>query len=593
MFIRRRIAFFSLALALLPAPVAFAQRLTPLEFKHTPDRELPPFTDIANLRLTLDANYSYVLGTDPILLHVSLTNRDANHGRELLWRANAPQRVLTGFTYSITAPDGQTHIAKTCREGSDIWNTTEGVNPDKPFGESIDLTAPNCFDFKLTQPGHYAVEVDFKRPVCSPPQPNGCRIDEEHGEFSLLTIKSNRIEFDVLPPYTGGNPGPSEATPPSTADPQIKTWLSSGNPRIVAWASYFILRDHPAGGVTDLQSWLASMLADNRVPLTVWNMNVLERERSNAAHVVFDALIQAHAELSAAQIQTIAADDPVPALIFAMLPKWNETAVLNVFDLVGGIKSDIHRGNTDPGYEAIVNTRYLAGEALAASGSRAFLDKLKAEFILNLEFRVIPAKDKNGIGSGRGCFGGLILRRDPVPGWPPTGNYGLSAGVPKQLFNETTGHYVRFDPTNSVPPSQGDLSYAFDPTNSVPLGQGNLRYTRIVSQNYGAAAFSYDGCREDLRWIELYGRRGERLGTNAVFYTSDDEDYHDQLRKWVASIGAVYAQILSDAGAPLAPLKIRMHGIDFMQPAPGSNVSEANTFNFTDFPPPGVTIASQ
>jgi hypothetical protein len=365
---------------------------------------------------------------------------------------------------------------------------------------------------------------------------------------------------------------------------------------MAAWAAYFILRDHPAGGVDALQSWLASMIAANYVPPTVWDMNPLDRERSNAAHVVFDALIQAHAELSTTQIQTIAADDPVPALIFAMLPKWNETAVLNVFDLVGGVKFDINRGNSDPGYEAIFNTRYFAGEALAASTSGAFLDKLKAEFILKLDFRVMPAKDKDEprMGSGPDCFPGLMTRGSgPVSGWPPAGNYGLSEGVPKQFLDETTGHDVRINPSDPTPLSQGDLSYTFDFTNSVPLGQGELRYTRLVSQNYGAAGFAFNGCRHDLQWLELYGRHGEQLETKAAFYVTDDEDYHRQLRTWVAGIGATYEQILSDAGVPPAPLKVRLDGVDFVHPAPNSNVSEAHTFDFPNFPPAGVIIVSR
>jgi len=489
--------------------------------------------------------------------------------------------VLTGFTYNITGPDGQANVAQTCREGSDTWNTTKSVTPEVPFDEVVDFTAPNCFPFKLTEPGHYRIQVDFERPVCSPPAPNGCRIDEEHGEFSLLRIKSNTVDFDVLPQYTAENSAPSETMAPSMADTEIQRWLNSGNPRMAAWAAYFILRDHPAGGVGDMQSWLESMLANDRLPPTVWNMNTLETERSHAAHVVLDTLIQSHAELSTVQIRTIAANDPVLALILAMRPKWNETAVLNVFDLVGGIKFDIHRGNADPGYNAILNARYFAGEALAASGSRDFLGKLRAEFIVKIDFKVLPAKDKDSCCSGFsgpiiGCGGGWIARGGSVPGWPQAGNYGLSEGIPKQLFDETAEQHA-----------------VFDFTNSVPLGQGDLRYTRLVSQNYGAAAFAPSGCRDDLHWIELYGHHGERLETKTTFYVTDDEDYHDQLRKWVAGLGATYALILSDAGVPPTPLKVRLDGLDFMHPEPGSNVGEAGPFNFAGFPPAGVTVVSR
>jgi hypothetical protein len=132
-----------------------------------------------------------------------------------------------------------------------------------------------------------------------------------------------------------------------------------------------------------------------------------------------------------------------------------------------------------------------------------------------------------------------------------------------------------------------------DSTKYVPLGQGDLRYTRLVSQNYGASAFALSGCRDDLHWIELYGHHSEHLETKTTLYVTGDEDYHDQLRKWVAGLGATYAQILSGAGVPPTPLKVRLDGLDFVHQQPGSNVGEAGPFNFPGFPPAGVTVVSR
>jgi hypothetical protein len=597
MFVRGRIACHCLASALLFARGAHAQQMPPLPWPPPspvaiPDQDLPPFTNTAEMRLTVDGYRRYVLGTDPVWIRVSLTTGDQI---ELLWRANAPQRVLTGFTYKITGPDGQTSLVKTCRAGSDTWNTTVEVEPEMPFEEEIDLAALNCSDFKLTKPGHYSVQVDFKRPVCPGLSPHDCLITDEYGEFSMLTISSNRFEFDVLAPYTAGNPGPSEATPPETADSQIEALLKSDNSRMVAWAAYFILRDHPAGGVSKLQSWLESAIANNYLPPAAWDRNwrpgekdsELDKERSRAAHAVLDALIQSHVALSDAQIQKVAVNEPVLALIFAMRPDWNEATVLKIFDLLGGLKWDGQTGNADPDYSARFSVRDFAAEALAISGSRKFLDRLRAEFILKLDFEVMPAERKDAYfqtfpnfmwpmscGAARG---GYISRGDMVPGWPPIGNYGLSEGIPGQVLAAEA-------------PFRRE---SFDPADAVSLGRGNLNYTRIVSQRYGAAAFAISSCGESFRWIALYGHHNERFETRTVFFVTGDDDYHDQLTKWVGGLGATYAQILSDADAAPTPLRVTLHGIDYLHPAPGSNVSDAYKFDFPGFPPKGVAVIPQ
>jgi hypothetical protein len=591
MLILGRIACYVLVSVPLFTGSVPAQEVRPIPRHHDPlpDRDLSPLTNTAKLRLTLDGNRRYVLGTDPLWVRVSLTNSDSDHDLDLLWRSNTP---LTGLTYRIVGPDGQTNLFQTCRVGSDAGNGTQDVKPGDPFEREIDLTAPNCYDFKLTKPGHYSLQVDFKRSVCPGPSAHDCNIAEEYGEFFMLSITSDVFEFDVLPPYTANNPAPSEATPPGTADPEIETWLNSSNSRMAAWASYFILRDHTAGGINSLRSWLESAIANDYLSPAAWNRSwspfekdsELDKERSRAVYAVLDALIQSHASLSDAEIQKIAPNEPVLALIFAMLPNWNEAAVLKIFDLVGGLKWDGQSGNGDPGFSARFYARYFAGEALADGDSRAFLDKLAAEFVLNLNFEVMPA-EKKGTYFQTGpnfmsevCGGGFVSRGDMVVGWPPIGSYGLSEEVPKQVWDST------------IPP----INTTFDPKNAVPLGKGDLRYTRLVSQLYGTAAFALGGCGADsYHWIELYGRHDERFETRTVLFVTGDSDYHVQLAKWVGGLGAAYAQILSDAGAPPMPLRVTLHGIDFLHPAPGSNVSDSYRFDFPGFPPAGVIVISR
>ena len=538
-----------------------------------PDAQLPPLKNTANLRLTVDGNRRYVLGTDPLRVRVDLTNSDPDHDLDLLWRSDTE---LTGLTYKITGPDGQMNLVQTCRAGDQGGNRGQEVKPGRPFTREIDLGGSNCFDFKLTKPGHYSVQVDFKRPACPGPAAHGCNMGEEYGEFFMLTITSNVFEFDVLPAYSADDVAPSERMTPATADSQIDTWLDSNDSRLTAWAAYFILRDHPAGGAGKLQSWLDSAIAKDYLPPAAWSSprpfgedSELDKERSRAAHAVLDVLIQSHVELSDAQIQKIAVNDPVSGLIFAMLPKWNEAAVLHVFNLTGGVKWDGRSGNGDPDYDARLYARYFAGEALAESNSPAFLNQLATEYVLKLEFRVVLAERKSTYfqtspGFVMVCGGGVVSRGDMVEGWPPIGSYGLADGVP-------------------------GISQIFDPA-GITLGKGDLRYTRLVSQNYGAANFTLSGCSYDYHWIELYGHRGEHFETETTLFATGDDDYHDQLTKWVEGLGATYAQILADAGAPPTPLRITLHGDDFLHPAPGHNASDAYKFDFPGFPPAGVTL---
>jgi hypothetical protein len=600
MHIRGRIACSMLAPALLFAAAAPAQNLPSIPSvancrpgywcQPIPDEQLPPFKDVPMLRLTLDANGSYVLGTDPLLLRATLSINDPNHSVLLAWRHQISPSGPIGLTYNITGPNGLRQTIQICRNLGDTSETTREVGFERPYEEEIDLAAPICSDTKITQPGHYSIQADLKHPVCEGPSAYDCIISDEYGEFSMLTIASNTVEFDVLPPYTADNPAPSESAPPATADPQIHAWLNSGNPRMEAWASYFILRDHPAGVVSDLQSWLESTIAEDRLPpadrKAYWfdKDSLLDKERSQAAHAVLDALIQSRVQLSTAQIQVIAANDSVLGLIFAMLPKWNEAAVLNIFDLIGGFKFDPQQGNGDPSHPWRGNARYIAGEALAVSGSRAFLAEFTAGFVLHLEFEATPAERKATYFQrgpnfmwGRPCGAGGSFnegRADSVTGWPPIGNYGLSEGVPKQIMDWTN------------PPSYK----SFDPANAVSLGQSDLYYTRLVSDRYGAAAFAQDDCGDDINWLQQYGHHDERFETRTVLFATGDDDYHDQLTKWVGGLGAAHTQILSDAGATPVPLKITLHGIDFLHPAPGSNVSDAYKFDFPGFPPAGITV---
>jgi hypothetical protein len=504
--------------------------------------------------------------------------------------------VLTGLTYKITGPDGQSNLVKTCRAGQDVWNTTRNVSEDHPFVEEIDLAADNCSDFKLTRPGHYSIQVDLKRPVCPGGSAHGCLITDEYGEFSMLTIMSDRFEFDVLPAYASDNPAPSKTSPPEIADTQIDRWLNSGNSRMVAWAAYFILRDHRTGDVGKLQAWLESAIARNYLLPASWSRSwfpgekdsELDQERSRAALAVLDVLVQSHAALSDAQIQKIALNEPVLALIFAMQPTWNEAAVLNIFDLTGGLAWGGQTGNAGPDYSARFYAQDFAAKALALSSSRKFLDRLTAGLVLNLDFEVMPEERKQTyfqIGPNfmtRFCGGGdgYVSQGETIPGWPPIGNYGLSEGVPRRVTDSTN------------PPS----IMAFDPADAFSLGRGDLYFTRLISERYGAAVFASKACSGDDahdRWIELYGHYDERFETRAVFFVTGDDDYHYQLTKWVSELGAKYVHILSDAGAPPTSLNVRLHGIDFTHPAPGSNVSEPSTFNFSGFPPAGVTVVSR
>jgi hypothetical protein len=546
-------------------------------------QQLSPFTNTSSLKLTVDVNRTYVLGWDPLLIHVSLTNSDAAHPELLLWRANAPQRVLTGLTYKVVSPDGQTHLLQTCRGGNDSSNTTSGSYPGHPYEEEIDLGAiHDCLRFQFDAPGHYSIQADFERPVCTMPSDNGCRIDMDLGQWFQLKMSSNAVSFDVLPPYGPSNPAPSEAMSAADGDSHIHEWLDSGDPRLAAWAAYFVRRDHPMGGVDGLRRWLIALIDHDQLPAASWEIKPLAKERSEAAHAVLDALIQARVELPITAIQKITANDAVLGLILAMQPKWNEGAVLDVFDHLGGFKND------EPSDFVGSYARNIAGDALAARDSSGFLDRMKADFVLHLMFSVMPVPPPGAIRSYDGpiddgpikvCGNGGIEKGEPMPTWPPIGSYGLTDGSPVKSFYDGGGLYHPITADSNIISS---------------LGEEKLGYTRIVSQRYGAAAF-VDPCGvgdDRFPWVEHLARHGENFQTQSIFYVTSEDDYHTQLQKWLSDQGAVYAQLLSDAGTKLVPLKVSISAVDFVHPAPRSNASNPPLPRFSGFPPAALTITS-
>jgi hypothetical protein len=191
--------------------------------------------------------------------------------------------------------------------------------------------------------------------------------------------------------------------------------LHSDDPRLQAWAAYFVLRDHHEQFIPDLLS-IMNAYEVTRWPVvgytaTFWKVTPADRDRHDAMLAVLDAVIQLRVAVSASDAARLYPEFPGQSLILLSMDGPNANSFL----------LDIFRA------EKINRAAWLtAGNLLAQRRAPGFAAAVLVNFAVHGELRVIDSnRPVLGTGSSSGCGSG----GEGKVGWPLIGTYALSQKV--------------------------------------------------------------------------------------------------------------------------------------------------------------------
>jgi hypothetical protein len=397
----------------------------------------------------------------------------------------------------------------------------------------------------------------------------------------------------------------NENTARKEVDGQLIQWLDARNPRLVAWAAYYALRDRQKKAVPAILSYVHVQAFDPAFQMNsdpnrrVWPE---VRDAADPMLAVLDALIQLHVVVPADDLLQIAPVLPTQALVMSILPKPQETVLYQIY-LNGGFGSG--RRHFEPQSDTDAdngNLKWLmAGNLLADQGYEPFVHRVFNSFALTLNFSVARA---DGPLTGSGIFPACSVTESQAKrdnNWPSIGNYGLSAAAPSAKYR--LGR-------DEIPDTQ---------ILATAVGAPNVFLERYLSRAYGSSlecGFSnYSPSQIEAHWLEAMGigtvpkielsgawrmagvvlpggvAENQRFFSFArLFKVKDDNEYRDQLQKWLAVQHLVYTNVVTGLreqhliteDEARRPLQIRIHGLDL-------RTSSGRLQSITDPPFPDLT----
>jgi hypothetical protein len=413
----------------------------------------------------------------------------------------------------------------------------------------------------------------------------------------------------------------TENVRPDEAKKHFAEWLGSRDPRQAAWAAHYVLRDRDAVAIPLLLDYVHKYGFDPEFEAAadLERQDWPEVKRAvYAMAAVMDALIVFRARVPADDLLQIAQTLPDQALILGLLPE-PQPRVLQFFYFTGGMKlrqpnERYFRARRLPTSQGEFMRWVAAGNEFANRGSKEFAQELIGHFALVLHLLVF---DENTIFTGNGACGpDLSPVREPETGWPPSGVYGLLVPNPAERgFNAETGNAnSRAIEPESIVVSQGSRSVEV-----VRYADSKTNHTQYA---FGCPATPVDDIK--AHWMEKlgvgeYGKGrsydllnpgsgvGTTLSTNRhgefQFYETivfrDDEQYHANLKDWIAKQRSAYDEIivgllkkgLITSGQAAEPLTIDVYGSDRRMSLTRSNASFLKDAPWEDLAPKDTQIS--
>jgi hypothetical protein len=186
---------------------------------------------------------------------------------------------------------------------------------------------------------------------------------------------------------------------------EIQSWLSSDDPRLVAWGAWFARETSDDGAATLMLLLVDRWTADERA------LADAETPQRDAMQQVLDALIQRQEQVSPAELSPLATIFPVQALILASrLPLAEATPLLLTWYGQRNEKADRSL--------ARISAMLLSKDPPPGFAASVVEESEEQLFVIVLS---LPG----GMGwGGSSCCGGAIRRPAPS-GWPPPFSYRL------------------------------------------------------------------------------------------------------------------------------------------------------------------------
>ena len=188
---------------------------------------------------------------------------------------------------------------------------------------------------------------------------------------------------------------------------RIETWLHSDEPRLQAWAAFFILKTNDTSARPDLLSFVEQSLSRNTALFKqdaqggdVW------RDHYLAMDAALDTLIQMNVNAPVPLLQRLAEAFPAQAIVLLSRKPYQEAepALLAMYYADDQEAPEIRRA---------------AAALLALHPPAGFAASLFASITITLDLAVALRNDP-GVGKGggycAGCFG--PWRNEPMLGWP-------------------------------------------------------------------------------------------------------------------------------------------------------------------------------
>ena len=263
------------------------------------------------------------------------------------------------------------------------------------------------------------------------------------------------------------NPLPPEAT--------LESWLSSEDPRLVAWGAHDVLVARDPNLTPQLATlasrWqpLSPQTSDNS-PYA--SLSDEQKDQRDAMAAVLDTLIQMNVALPADTLRNLAPDfGNDVAILLSRMPEEES----------GTLSFDFYR--SPPEHE--FSLQYVSAALLALHPPAGFAaDLLNSISVRANVIVVLPGSKQFGFGEGGSSCGGLPER--PRENWPMIGQYRLT----KQKSDEASLVAAGIDPIYAI---RSESAHFLPGSSSIDMYLGPEERLRLIAEMLGAP-------REEIQW---------------------------------------------------------------------------------------------
>jgi hypothetical protein len=265
---------------------------------------------------------------------------------------------------------------------------------------------------------------------------------------------------------SGTNSLPSEAT--------LESWLSSEDPRLMAWGAHDVLVARDPSLITHLvilaSRWQPLSLQDSD---TEYYSSQKRRDQRDAMAAVLDTLIQMNVALPTDTLRNLAPDFGNDTAIFLSRMPEEESAALSF---------DFYRSPPDHA----VSLQYVSAALLALHPPAGFAADLLSSISVQANVLVVlPGAERLGSGIGGSCAGG---DESPRENWPMTGQYRLT----KQKSDAASLVVAGIDPVYAI---RSESTHYLQESCSVSMGMylSPEERLRLIAEMLGVP-------REEIQW---------------------------------------------------------------------------------------------